>query len=227
MYLFKNFMTVIIMFALIQMTGCATFKSDLAGKFSATAEKNYEAEPVSVLFNFSHFYQTKGLDAIPKLEKQYERIDGFDDIFIDALKEFSNIRSFDTYTDYAGDVNDHARRMKKDSLMQKNDYVLKIQFMREKSFAPYFLGWITSSVSLSLIPVPYTNAYSVTADLYNSKGQLIRNYSRKASLTKWVQTLLIVIYPFHPEQRKKEELYVAFMHDIFKQIETEKILKKM
>jgi hypothetical protein len=216
----------ILYFALL-ITGCVTFKSDMVGQFTSPAVKNIAAEPVTVLFNFSHIHQTRGLDAIPKLEKQYERIDGFDDIFIDALKEFSNIKSFDTFTDYAGDVNDQARRVKKDSMMQKNNYVIKMQFMREKSFAPYFLGILTSSVSLSIIPVPYTNSYSVTADVYHSKGQLLKNYTRSASLTKWIQTMLIVIYPFFPEQRKKEELYVQFMHDIFKQIETDKILKKM
>ena len=41
------------------------------------------------------------------------------------------------------------------------------------------------------------------------------------------RTLLIFVYPFHPEQRKKEELYVEFLHDIFKQIEKENILKKI
>lgn len=220
-------LVIFILYFTLLMTGCATFKSDMVGQFTSPAEKNIAAEPVTVLFNFSHLHQTKGLDAIPKLDKQYERIDGFDDIFKDALKEFSNIKSFDTFTDYAGDVNDQARRVKKDSMMQKNNYVIKMQFMREKSFAPYFLGMITSSISLSLIPVPYANSYSVTADVYNSKGQLLKNYSRNASLTKWVQSLLIVVYPFYPEQRKKEELYVQFMHDIFKQIETEKLLKKM
>jgi len=208
-------------------TGCATFKSEMKGVYPSPPEKNIAAEPVSVLFNFSHFHQTKGLDAIPKLDRPHERVMGFDDFFKDALKEFSNIRSYDTFTDYAADVNDQARRIKKDSLMQQNDYVIRMQFVREKSFAPYFLGMITTSISLSLIPVPYTFSYSVTAEVYNSRGQLLNNYSRSASLTKWVQSLLIVIYPFYPEQRKKEELYVQFMHDIFKQIETEKIMKKL
>lgn len=208
-------------------TGCATFKSEMKGAYTATLEKNIAAEPVSVLFNFSHSYQTKGLDAIPKLDKPHERIEGFDDFFKDALKEFSNIRSYDTFTDYAADVNDQARRIKKDSLMHQNDYVIRMRFVRVKSFAPYFLGMITTSISLTVIPIPYTYSYSVTAEVYNSRGQLLNSYNRSASLTKWVQSLLIVLYPFYPEQRRKEELYVEFMHDIFKQIETEKILTKL
>ena len=208
------------------MMNCATFKSELKGKFEATPEKNFEAGGVSVFFLFSHYRQTKGWDAIPKLDNQRERIDGFDDFFQDALNEFSNISSYSTYTEYASDVNDPNRRAQKDSLMKKNDFVMKIKFMREKSFAKNFLGTLVSGLSLTIIPIPYTYSYSMNLDLYNSNNQLLKTYSRKATLTKWVQTLMIFIYPFHPEQRKKEELYVEFMHDVFKQIESEKILKK-
>lgn len=208
------------------LPGCATFKSEMKGAYTKSAEKNFTAEQVKALFIFSHFRQTKGLDAIPKLDNKYERIEGFDDFFQDALNEFSNLKSYDTFTDYSDDVNDPARRVKKDSLMQQNDYILKIKFMRTKSFASNFLGKIVSGLSLTLLPVPYTYSYSMNTDVYEAQGQLLKNYSRSASLTKWVQTLLIVIYPFYPEQRKKEELYVQFMHDIFKQIETEKLLKK-
>ena len=98
--------------------------------------------------------------------------------------------------------------------------------MREKSFTTHFLGTIASTLSFTLFPIPYTYSYSIDLDILNSKGHLIKNYSRKASLTKWVQTFLIFIYPFHPEKRKKEELYVEFLHNIFKQIETEQVLKK-
>ncbi|MFZ5519554.1 MAG: hypothetical protein ACOY90_23210 [Candidatus Zhuqueibacterota bacterium] len=208
------------------ITGCATFKSDMKGTLVSAPEKNYEADRVSALFIFSHYRQTKGLDAIPKLDNQYERIRGFEDFFQDALKEFSNVQQYSTFTDYAADVNDPARRVLKDSLMQQHDFIIKVQFMRQKSFAKTFLGTIGSSVSLTLLPIPYSYSYSATAEIYNTQGRLLKTYSRSASLTKWVQSLLIFIYPFHPEQRKKEELYVQFMHDIFKQIETEKILKK-
>lgn len=211
---------------LLMTTGCATFKSDMQGKLESSAEKNYQAEKVSLLLIFSHFGQTKGWDAIPKLDNQRQRIWGFDDFLVDALNEFSNIQKYSTFTEYASDVNEPHRRAQKDSLMQKHDYVLKMKFMREKSFAKKFLGTLFSSLSFTLIPVPYTCSYSVNADLYNSKGQLLKNYSRQASLTKWVQTVLLFAYPFHPEQRKKEELYVEFLHDIFKQVESEKVLSK-
>jgi len=222
----KKITFLILAVSFIMMTGCATFKSDMIGKYEKSAEKNYQADQVSLLLIFSHYRQTKGWDAIPKLDNQRQRIRGFDDFLVDALNEFSNIEKYSTFTEYASDVNVPQRRAQKDSLMKKHDYVIKVKFMREKSFAKNFLGTFVSSVSLSLFPVPYTYSYSVKSDLYNSNGQLLKSYSRQASLTKWVQTLLVFAYPFHPEQRKKEELYVEFLHDIFKQIENEKMLKK-
>jgi len=208
------------------LAGCATFKSDLHEKYTATPTRNLEADPVSVLFIFSHSHQTRGLDAIPKLDKQHERISGFDDFFQDALNEFSNIQKYATFTEYAADVNDPARRALKDSLMQCHDFVIKLKFRREKSFAKHFLGTLTTSLSLTLLPIPYQNTYSTTVELFDAQQHLLKTYSRSAALKKWVQTFLIFIYPFHPEQRKKEELYVAFLHDFFRQIESEKILEK-
>ncbi len=212
---------------MLMVSGCATFKSNMIGKYEKSAEKNIQADPVSVLFIFSHYRQIKGWDAIPKLDNKYRRIRGFDDFLVDALNELSNIKKYSTFTEYASDVNEPERRARKDSLIQQHDYVMKIKFMREKSFAKNFLGTIFSSASLTLLPVPYTQSYSVKADLYNTKGQLLKNYSRQASLTKWVHALMLFAYPFHPERRKKEELYVEFLHNIFKQIESEKMLKKI
>ena len=222
----KKFLFVLIM-VMFLLTNCATFKSDMIGKYNKTIEKNYKADPVSLLLIFSHYRQTTGLDAIPKLDDQRERIQGFDDFLADALNELSNIKSHSTFTEYASDVNNPERRAQKDSLMHQNDYIMKLKFMRKKSFAKSFLGTLFSSTSLTLLPIPYTYNYSLDVNLYDSKGQLLKSYSRKASLTKWVQTLLIFVYPFHPEQRKKEELYVEFLHDVFKQIEQEKMLKKI
>jgi hypothetical protein len=203
---------------------CATFKSEIKGSYPGTAGKNLGAEQVRILFNFSHYRQTTGWDAIPKLDKGYQRPDSFDDIFTDALSEFSNLRSYDTFFDDAADVNKPERRALKDSLTQRNDYMIRMKFMRKSSFTQFFLGGLASTVSITLLPVPYTFSYSVTTDVYDSKGHLIANYNRAASLSKWVQTVLLFVYPFHTETRKKEELYVGFLHDIFKQIESEKIL---
>jgi hypothetical protein len=51
-------------------------------------------------------------------------------------------------------------------------------------------------------------------------------YERNATLTNWSQILLVMVYPFHPEFRKVEEIYMAFLSDTFRQIESEGILKK-
>ena len=214
-----------ILFFVLFFVGCATFKSEIKGRFDSTSGKNYGADGVSVFFVFSHLSQTKGYDAIPKLDSKHKRIRGFDDFFQDALNEFSNIKKYSTFTEYASDVNDPKRRAIKDSLKLTHDFVLKINLMREKSFTKHFLGKIASTLSLTLLPIPYTYSYSIDLNILNSKGHLIKNYGRKASLTKWVQTFLVFIYPFHPEKRKKEEIYVEFLHDLFKQIETEKVLK--
>lgn len=209
---------------LLFSTGCATFKSEIKGKMESPREKAYGAERVSVLFIFSHYRQTKGWDAIPKMDDKYRIIRGFDDFFNNALNEFSNIKRFSTFTEFSSDVNEPERRAQKDSLMKMHDYVIKIKFIRETSFAKQFLGTLVSSVSLTLLPVPYSYSYGVSADVMDSQGRLLKSYTRSAHLTKWVQTFMLFVYPFHPEERKKEELYVEFMKDIFSQIETEKIL---
>ena len=218
---------ILILFLILTLTSCAAFKSNIKGKFKSPTEKNYGADRVSVFFIFSHLRQTKGYDAIPKLDNKYQRIRGFDDFFQDALNEFSNISRYSTFTEYASDVNEPERRALKDSLRKSNDYIIKMKFQREKSFSKYFLGVIASTVTATLFPIPYTTSYSVDVEVFNSKGHLIKNYSRKSSIIKWVQSLLIFIYPFHPEKRKKEEIYEEFLHDIFKQIETEKVLRKL
>jgi hypothetical protein len=99
-----------------------------------------------------------------------------------------------------------------------------MKFAREKSFAKQFMGTLASTVSLTLFPVPYRSYYSVNADIYDSDMRLIKSYKRSAHLTKWVQTFLFVVYPFHPAKRKKEDLYVDFMHDLFRQIELENVI---
>ncbi len=213
-----------VLFLAILIPGCSAFRSEIRGKFDASPEKNYEAEKVSVLFVFSHVRQSKGYDAIPKLENQRQRIEGFDDIFYDALNELSNIKKYATFTDYSSDVNNPERRALKDSLITEYDYVVNIRILKENSFAKHFMGYIFSTATVTLLPVPYSKIFSVNADIYDSNGLLLKSYKRNASLTKWVQTFLIFLYPFHPEKRKTEEIYVAFLHDIFKQIETEKIL---
>ena len=219
----KLLITAFISLALL-LTSCATFRSGIDGKFEGESEKNSDAKKVSVLFIFNHFKQAKGFDAIPKLESKSQIINDFDDLFIDAMKELSNIGRYSTFTEFSSDVGDSKRRAEKDSMIASHDYIMRIKFIREHSFVTHFLGTVFSVCSATILPMSYSVDYSATVDLFNSEDILIKSYSRKASLTKWVQTLLVFIYPFHTERRKEEEIYILNMHDIFKQIETERVL---
>jgi len=212
-------------FLLCFLANCATFKSELHGKFEPLPEKNYNSTPVKVCFVFSHYRMVKGMDVIPKLENQFERIKGFDDLFLDATKEFSNIKSYDTYTNYSSDVNDSKRRQLKDSLISKNDFLVEVSITRQKSFAKQFFAIMGSSLSATLLPMPYKNDYSIEIKVFNQNYSLLKTYQRNAAINKWVELFMIFLYPFYPEDRVREELYVEFMHDVFKQMESEKLLK--
>jgi hypothetical protein len=206
-------------------TGCATFRSGVEGEFAEEGSKNFGSEKVDVLFIFSHYQQTKGYDAIPKLENKRQIVWDFDDLFIDACNEFSNLNRYATFTEYASDVSEPERRIEKENLIAAHDYTMRIKIMKENSFTQQFLGSLFSTVSLTVLPMPFRRDYSISVDVYNREDVLINSYSRQASLTKWVQTLLIFVYPFHTEKRKEEEIYIGMMHDVFKQIETEKVLQ--
>ena len=209
---------------LITISSCATFRSPIKGEFNSKTEKNYNAERVKVLFIFSHYRQTIGYDAIPKLDNKRERIRGFDDFFLDALTEISNIENYLSYTEYASDVSNSQRKATKDSLLKKYDLIINIKFMREKSFTKFFFSTIVSAITATVVPIRYKYKYLVEVNVLNSKQQLLKSYSREASLNKWVQTFMLFVYPFHHEKRKKEELYVEFLHNIFLEMEHDKIL---
>ena len=209
---------------LLLFWGCATFRSSMSGKFDSIAERNYNARSVNVGFVFSHYRQGKGMDVIPKLDDRNAIVKGFDDLMLDALTEFSNVKNYTTFTNYASDVNESRRRLTRDSIASNSDYLLEIKILRTKSFAKHFFGVFVSTISLTLLPVPYKNSYSFKVEVYDKKHTLLKSYSRDESTTKWLETLLIFLYPFYPESRVREELYVNCLHDIFRQIESEKIL---
>ncbi len=222
----RGFKTAIILaLTLPFFSGCASFRSNLQMGFEGQPKHNSDAKQVSVLFVFSHVHQTLGYDAIPKLQPKREALEDFDDIFTDALREFSNIRKYDTFTDDASDVNQPERRTKKDSLTTVDDYTIKVRIETTKSFAGQFLGTLFSTVSATILPIPYTWRHHLIAEVYNHDRKLIATYERRASLTKWVEAGLIFAYPFYPEERKREEIYMMFLHDTFKQIESEGVLK--
>ena len=99
-----NLLLTCILVTALFLSGCATFRSGIKDEFGANVQKNYNAEKVSVLFIFSHFKQIKGYDAIPKLENKHQIVNDFDDLFIDALSELTNIKCYSTFTKFSSDV---------------------------------------------------------------------------------------------------------------------------
>jgi uncharacterized membrane protein YheB (UPF0754 family) len=210
---------------LLLLSTCATFRSDIEGSSGLEEGATIIAEPVDVLFIARHLEQTRGLDAIPKLQKRHQILSGFDDILLDATHELSNLRRYASYTEFSSDMSDPKRLALKDSLMATYGPRVMMEFREEKSFAKYFLGTLGSVVSLTLVPIPYTREYYLTVTVNDKEGHLLKTYSRRATTTKWVQALLLPIYPFHTEKRNTEEIYVAFLHDVFREINADEILQ--
>jgi len=206
------------------LAGCAASRSPLTGSFNRQVEKNYRAEKTTVCFLFRHLSQMHGYDTIPKLKEQ--GVSDFNNIFRDALPEITNLASYTTFTESPADVNDPKRREELSKMRAENDYTLKINFFEETSFKQQFLNGTISLLTATVVPMPYSWDYTINAELYDRSGRLQRSYQRKAQLNNWVELFLIFAYPFHPLEGKREAIYSEALHDIFRQIEAEKILKK-
>lgn len=219
------------LFLALFLSGCAATRSEIKGSYALAGEKNIGAEPVSVFFLFKHFTQEKGFDAIPKLKYSDTmkvnnvQENSFDNILRDSLNELSNISKYETFTEVANDVNVPERRDKLKDLRTSHNFTIEIQILEESSFKQQAFSALISTISATLIPMPYTWDYTMTAYLYDQKSKLLRSYERKASLDNWVEFFLMFAYPFYPLEGKREEIYSGFLHDLFKQIESEKILK--
>jgi len=214
---------IVLIFLVAIIAGCASFRSEIRGEFQGEAKQNINPDKVKVLFIFSHFRQITGLDAVPILENKNEIVARFDDLFNDALPELSNIDQYSTYTEFASDVNHPERRAQRDSLVAASDYYVELKFKKEKRFASYYLKILTSIATATILPLPYTQSYSLDTEVHDHHGRLLATYHRNAKLTRWVQPLLIIAYPFYPYERKREEIYLGFMHDTFRQIESESV----
>jgi hypothetical protein len=206
------------------LSGCAASRSQMTGIFDRVTEKNFGAEKVSVFFLFRHLEQQHGFDSIPKLKDYW--VKDFDNLLLDALNEISNISRYSTFTELPNDVNNPNRRQECETLKGAHDYTLNIDFFEESSFKQQCLSGTISILTMTVMPMPYSWNYTITANLYGQNGRLIRSYQRKATLNNWVEALLIFAYPFHPLEGKREQIYAESLHDIFRQIETEKVLKK-
>jgi hypothetical protein len=212
--------------AISLLTSCASSRSELGMAYKGEVKRNPNTEKVSVFFVFSHLRQMVGFDAIPKLDKKYQIPKGFDDIFLEALREISNLGTYTTYYEESSHVNIPSKRAEKESFMKSHDYTIKIRIEAKKKFSYYFLGYLISTATLTAIPVPYPRMFTIKTEVLDKSNRLMGTYERNATLTNWSQILLVMVYPFHPEFRKVEEIYMAFLSDTFRQIESEGILKK-
>ncbi len=198
----KKLIGVSILSIIMLISNCATSKTEIEGASGLSPAKTLGAEPVDVLFVSRHLVQTRGLDAVPKLQNRHRILNGFDDILLDASNEFSNLNRFAAYTEFASDMSDPERLALKDSLMANYELRIAMQFRKEKSFSKYFLGTIASVLSLTLIPIPYTQEYYLDVEVFDAEGKLVKTYSRSAKTNKWVEAFLLPVYPFHTEIRK-------------------------
>lgn len=219
----------IVIFALFVLValilqGCATSRTEMTGKFNRPYQLNPEAGKVSVFFHFRHMSQQHGWDTIPKLRAQ--GVSDFNNLFRDALVELSNVERYDTFTESPADVDLPARRDEMASFRKANDYTVTLDFFEETSFSQQFWSGLVSLCSLTVIPMPYAEDYTITAHMTDRNGRRVGSYQRKASLNRWTQALLLFVYPFYPYEGTREEIYSEALHDIFRQIESEKVLKR-
>jgi hypothetical protein len=217
--------------AALLVSGCAASRSSLQGAFqgapSPAPTQVTPAERVSVAFIFTHVHQNKGWDVIPKLHHQDRYANGFYDLFREALPTLTDLGPYATFTDRADDVTDPRRRAERDSLaVGSHDFAVKMRFMRETSFPRQALGTIASVLTLTVAPVPYTRHYSLTAQVTDRSGRLLKTYEREATVTQWVQAFLVFVYPFHPETRKTDEVYLEFLKDVFREMEGDGVLRR-
>lgn len=206
------------------LSGCAASRSDIIGAYTGPVEKNAGAEKVSMLFLFRQLEQQHGMDASQKLKTI--PVKDFSSIFRDSLNEISNISTYATYNEETSDVNDPKRRQQREELRKISDFTLEINILEESSFKQQCFSGTISLLTLTLFPMPYSWDYTMDANLYDRGGKLVSSYKRRAELKNWLQTFLLFVYPFHPVEGKREEIYSGFLHDLFRQIEAEKVLKK-
>lgn len=203
--------------------GCAASRSDIEGSFKGTAARGGSPTPVSVLFVFRHLSQQHGFDTIPKL--QFAGVKDFDNLFRDALSEIGNISRYETFTELPDDVNNPKRRETLAAARANADYSIQIDLLEESSFEQQFLSGTISLLSMTVIPMPYDWDYTISAQISASDGRRVASLQRNATLTNWMETFLVFAYPFYPLEGKREEIYSDSLHDIFREIESEGLLR--
>lgn len=219
----QRFCTSVLFLLLAALPACVAARTPIVGRFDRPYEPHLNAPPVSVLFVFRHETQWHGFDAIPKL--QTVAVKDFQNLFGDALREISNIGRYDTFTVLPNDVNDPQRRDALAAAKAAMDYVVEIDLAEESSFRQQCFSGTVSLLTLAIIPMPYDFDYTVRARVFDKGGRKVAALQRKGTLTSWVELFLVFAYPFYPFEGKREEIYSESLHDLFGQLETEKVLK--
>jgi hypothetical protein len=212
-----------LLLSLVVIPGCISLRSDIDGAYSGTQDKTLQRTPVSVYFYFSHLEQEKGLDVVPKIIPPRR---GFRDIFGESMKELSNVKSFESFTDQENDIDNAVRRRQRDSLKTVNDFTIHLTIKKENSFAKHFLADLVVWGTATIVPVGFSWEYIVTADVSNSSGKFLKSYTRRSTVTSWHHFLFLFVYPFLPSEVKIEEIYLESLQNIFRQIEVEGVLSK-
>ena len=203
--------------------GCLATRTPVTGLYDRPGQPQPGAGRVNVLFVFRHEAQLRGFDTIPKL--QFSGVKDFDNLFADALRELGNVSRYETFTEQPSDVNNPKRRDDLASLRASADYVIEIEFLEESSFQQQALMGTISLLTLTLVPVPFDWEYTISTNVSRKAGGRVAQYQRRSTLSNWVEAFLIFAYPFYPLEGKREEIYSESLHDTFRQIEAEGVLK--
>ncbi|MDD5712647.1 MAG: hypothetical protein PHY31_07820 [Smithellaceae bacterium] len=212
--------------AVVFVIGCASFRQNDSVPAPVAERSNAGAAKVNVLFVFTHTKQMIGYDTIPKIITAQEVVPAFNDIFSNAVKTFSNVANYAIFNESAFDVNMPARRKEKADLKAANDFAVDINVKTTESFPRTFIGGFVTLGSITLIPFPYVTNYEAVATIYDAKGNALKSYTQKDQIKTWVQAFLVFYYPFHPQERVREEVYLGMLRNIFLQMEAEGILNK-
>jgi hypothetical protein len=214
---------VMTLLCLLLLSGCAATRSEIREAYTAPVAKRSDSGKVSVFFLFRHLEQSHGLDTIPKLKGT--GVKDFDNLVRDSLSELGNLGKFSTDTELPTDVNSPERREKREANRGKHDFTVEISIFEESSFRQQCFSAVVSTLSLTAVPMPYSWDYTVTATVYDKGGARVKEYRRAATLNNWLQGLLVFAYPFYPLEGKREEIYSETLHNIFRQMDGERVLK--
>jgi hypothetical protein len=219
----RNYILITAALLTLIYSGCASFRTDVTDLYK-TRTSETSKKRVNIFFDIYHYDQSIGADAIPKLLR-HPGINSFNDIFKESLKQLTNIKQYESFTNLSTDVENPNRRKLRDSLISISDYTIKLEILREKSFAKHFIGSLVSFSTLSIIPVGYTWNYNVTVSVIDKDFKQIGKYNRSAGVTTWYQVFLIFIQAFYVEEKMNEDIYLEMISNIFMEIESSNLLR--